>query len=879
LFCGGIRNSYDLVFNGEGDLFFHDSDMEFDVGSPWYRPTQVFQAVPGGEYGWRSGWAKWPNYFIDCLPAVIETGRGSPTGGVVYDHYMFPRRFHNALFLADWSEGRILAVTLKPDGASYSANSEVFLSGSPLNVTDVDVGPEGALYFITGGRGTSGGVYRVSWRGTVPPAVQNLGQGISRAIRHPQLQSAWARQDVAVLKDELGGQWEKLLIGVASSTVNPPQYRIRALDLMQLFGPPPSQDLLVVLSQDKSELVRAKAAELMGLHSNLDTQRALVKLLDDSDRAVRRKACEALCRAEQTAPVKKVIALLKSDDRYETWAARRLLERAPVQDWREQILTTNDHRVFIHGSLALLITTPDHDTALDIVDRMSELMEGFVSDRDFIDMIRIAQVAMHRGDVTPEEVPELKDQLSAEFPAGNDVMNREIVRVLAYLQATEPMDRYFEYLDSDVPESEKLHLALHLRFLESGWTLEHKLQLLSYYERAQKLEGGGSYPFYIRYFERDFAKMFSDEESREVIASGEKYPSAALGALYKLPEHLDDAMREQLIELDRRLVGNNSESVKALRVGLVAIFARSGDEASMNYMRTVWDSEPERRQSIAMGLAQSPDGENWSYLVRSIPSMEGPALREILQKLLTVAKAPAEAEYIRQAILAGLKLKENGADDAFALLEYWTSEQPASENAELTQRLEAWQKWFAETYPDFPEAKLPVAKEGSKWQMDELLQYLSSEESTKASAEKGAQVFAKAQCIKCHRFGDRGESLGPDLSTLSSRFMRREALESILFPSHVISDQYSSKVVVTRDGKSYTGVVVTNGNIVTILQSNGDKQEVAKDDVEETHASRTSIMPENLMDDLKLEDIANLFAYLGYRAPPDVARRSISSQR
>src|SRR4029078_6818989 len=150
---------------------------------------------------------------------------------------------------------------------------------------------------------------------------------------------------------------------------------------------------------------------------------------------------------------------------------------------------------------------------------------------------------------------------------------------------------------------------------------------------------------------------------------------------------------------------------------------------------------PERRQAIAMGLAQMPDGENCSDLVRSIPSMEGPALREILQTLMTVAKAPAEAEYIRQVILAGMKLKENGADDALALLEYWTSEQPAAETAELTKRLEAWQKWFAETYPDLPEATLPVAKEGSKWKMDELLQYLSSAEAGKATAEKGAQVF------------------------------------------------------------------------------------------------------------------------------------------
>ena len=52
---------------------------------------------------------------------------------------MFPARYHNALFLADWSEGRILAVRLKESGASYTADKEVFLEGAPLNVCDLEV--------------------------------------------------------------------------------------------------------------------------------------------------------------------------------------------------------------------------------------------------------------------------------------------------------------------------------------------------------------------------------------------------------------------------------------------------------------------------------------------------------------------------------------------------------------------------------------------------------------------------------------------------------------------------------------------------------------------------------------------------------------------
>ncbi len=58
--AGGLRNVYDLAFNSEGELFVHDSDMESDIGMTWYRPTRICHVVPGAEFGWRSGWAKWP---------------------------------------------------------------------------------------------------------------------------------------------------------------------------------------------------------------------------------------------------------------------------------------------------------------------------------------------------------------------------------------------------------------------------------------------------------------------------------------------------------------------------------------------------------------------------------------------------------------------------------------------------------------------------------------------------------------------------------------------------------------------------------------------------------------------------------------------------
>ncbi len=170
LLLAGYRNAYDFDFNADGEMFAFDSDMEWDWGTPWYRPTRVIHSVIGGEYGWRSGTSKWPDYYEDSLPATIDIGIGSPTGVCFGYGAKFPAKYQKALYIMDWSYGRILAVHLMPDGASYFASKETFVKGKPLNVSDMEIGPDGALYFVVGGRGTQSGLYRVSYVGEEPTA-------------------------------------------------------------------------------------------------------------------------------------------------------------------------------------------------------------------------------------------------------------------------------------------------------------------------------------------------------------------------------------------------------------------------------------------------------------------------------------------------------------------------------------------------------------------------------------------------------------------------------------------------------------------------------------------------------------------------------------
>ncbi|GJM30781.1 MAG: hypothetical protein DHS20C17_34160 [Cyclobacteriaceae bacterium] len=171
--ASGFRNPYDIAFDKFGELFTFDSDMEWDLGSPWYRPIRVCHVIPGAEFGWRTGSGKWPVYYPDNLPPVVNIGQGSPTGIAFGYGANFPAAYQNSLYILDWSFGTMYQVSLEPKGASYSGEKTEFLSGTPLPLTDMVIGQDGNMYFTTGGRRVASHLYRVRYVGDEPTSIPN----------------------------------------------------------------------------------------------------------------------------------------------------------------------------------------------------------------------------------------------------------------------------------------------------------------------------------------------------------------------------------------------------------------------------------------------------------------------------------------------------------------------------------------------------------------------------------------------------------------------------------------------------------------------------------------------------------------------------------
>ena len=152
---------------------------------------------------------------------------------------------------------------------------------------------------------------------------------------------------------------------------------------------------------------------------------------------------------------------------------------------------------------------------------------------------------------------------------------------------------------------------------------------------------------------------------------------------------------------------------------------------------------------------------------------------------------------------------------------------------------------------------------------DEILAAQTKDE--KGGAPDAGRPLFEERCAVCHRFGGIGKDVGPDLTTITSRFKKKDILESILWPSKVISDQYQAEMFELTDGKIVSGLIVRE-SAAAILVRTADAPEkpvaVPKAQIKNRAPSTVSLMPEGLVDTLTAKQIADLLAFT-MAPPPD----------
>lgn len=136
---------------------------------------------------------------------------------------------------------------------------------------------------------------------------------------------------------------------------------------------------------------------------------------------------------------------------------------------------------------------------------------------------------------------------------------------------------------------------------------------------------------------------------------------------------------------------------------------------------------------------------------------------------------------------------------------------------------------------------------------------------TGGDAKKGRELFfgTKAICSTCHRVGNDGGLIGPNLTTIGKIRTRADLLESILYPNASIARGFETMVVTTRDGKTLTGVLTReSADALVLTNSQRQEQKVLRTDIEEMTASHVSTMPAGMDQTLTTEELQHLLAYL-----------------
>ena len=138
---------------------------------------------------------------------------------------------------------------------------------------------------------------------------------------------------------------------------------------------------------------------------------------------------------------------------------------------------------------------------------------------------------------------------------------------------------------------------------------------------------------------------------------------------------------------------------------------------------------------------------------------------------------------------------------------------------------------------------------------------------------RGKEIFTEAQCIACHRYGDQGGAIGPDLTAVAARFKRQDILESITEPSKVVSEQYMNTAIETDDGRVFVGRIVKKPPTKSSLRPNPLEPAtvtVENRQIESRKLSKISPMPEGLLNTFNKDEILDLLAFLESLSDPDI---------
>jgi putative membrane-bound dehydrogenase-like protein len=883
----GYRNAYDFAFNSFGDRFVFDSDGERDVSLPWYRPTRVFLAFPGSHAGWISpGWKR-PDNYPNMPPVVTSCGRGSPTGVICYRHHQFPPEYRDALFILDWTFGRVLTVKLAARGAAWNGTAERFMSSVGqfgFAPTDIEVTPAGELLICVGGRGTHGSVFRVRYDGgeSSRPSTQGTSptDELAQCLSAPQPRSSWSRDQWLPLARKLG---PTRLAAAATNQQLPASWRARAIEILTDAFSGLDGRRHSALCRDPSPLVRARAAWSCGFYlQDDDARQSFAAYLEDAHPMVVRQALEAVSRRAPHAPLDvelpSIVRHLSSEDRFIRAAAARVVARCDAESRQaiENLVPLDD----LPRQLTLLLAATAEERSpnaaafhraiyiLARAEEPSQMRDATLLAYRTLGGLGGAKLPAAFDGYICRDVPAaagVTALLETIYPTDHPEVDYELARLAAVLTVRSPrlLDRISEQLRADSDPMDDIHLLLVLARISAERKQMHRQRIAAALIRLDsKIQARGMQQ------DRNWDTRIS-EIYRQLIKRDPQLPIAVISQpQFGAPGHamfarrLRGPIRQVAADTFARRIAEDDQYT--WNPDVVFVLAASDHPLHRRLVRQQFD-DYSLRNAVLLALAEHPDPVDMNkYLIglksgdfavlrasigalQQLPASQNPAAQFALLAALRRLGSDEREQPLRNAVVR--LLRRNMQTD----FEYQFD---APYFDPQTEVLEKWEAHLKSRFPKYAERNLAAMEQ----QVASLFTRLEAIDWQQGDRQRGATWYQKLSCNGCH---GRRSAIGPDLSGLTRRFSRKDVFVAVAFPQRDVSPRYHTTLLQTVDGTIVSGMIVYESvDGLTLQNSSNETIRIAAEDVESRRELDTSLMPDGLLDSLTDRDLADLYAYL-----------------
>ena len=827
---GGMDNPVDVAFTPEGEPIF-SSTFLVSPGNGAGQRDGLAHAVYGGVFGKQNSAVDGHPRTGDLLPIMVHLGAAAPSGLERYDSAAFGDEYRDNLFCCEFNHRKVSRHVLHPDGSTLRAESTPFVVSEEVDFhpTDVVVDADGSLIVVdTGGwyklccptsqlwkPDVLGGIYRISRIGAKPATdpcglqidwskqtAAGLWKSLSderAAVRSRAAAALAARRDAAELK--------QMLIKLAQS---PSDARLSVRNVLNQtwalvrIDTAESRALVRRALKHEDEAVRRAALHGVSLHRDAEAGERLIEILANDSPANRRVAAEAIGRIGDKAAVPHLLSAAETAD-------DRTLQHAVCYALLE-IGDADATRIGLHSE--------SEKTRVIAMTALDQMPDGGLKATDVVPMLDSRdETARAAADWIVRRHPEWGNELAAWL--GQQL--EQLTSATADESSVQSLQGLLATFAADGAVQELIAQSV----LNPQLAMDARQLVLQAMARARPAPPPHSW---------------LDALTSAVDANDPALLAAAVTTARAMPE---PKPRDKTFDWALLRVVEDSQIPPAIRIeALATVVGGLNELSSANFNLLLGalsvDTPIPVRSAAADALSRAPlSAEQLAQLCGAIEQAGPLELHRLLAPF-----ARSTDEQLAATLLASLK-----SAAALSALRIDVVREVLKDYGPAVQQ-----------QIDELHAMVNVDLSSQRKKVAELEPKMAG-----GDVRRGHGVFhsTKAACSACHKMGYAGGLVGPDLSRIGEVRTERDLLEAVLFPSLSFVRSYEPSLVLTTDGRSVNGVIRGESS-QGLLVATGPDQEVRipLNEVDEMHPSTVSVMPAGLDQQLSVQELADLIAFL-----------------